>query len=76
MGIVSIKWPYDDAEQYEGLMADIRSAIQIARDYGMDHRFTSSSSFIEWRCDQEIAIKIKTEIESQFIKLEVKWREK
>ena len=34
MGIVSIKWPYDDAEQYEGLMADIRSAIRLLETMG------------------------------------------
>ena len=76
MGIVSINWPYNEAERYEGLMKEVSSAIQIARNHGMDHRFTLSSSFIEWRCDEETAIKIKTEIEKQFTKFKVKWREK
>ncbi len=76
MGIITIKWPYEtDPDWNEGISDDVRLAFQIAKKYKMDHRFISSSSFIEWKCDEKTALTIKNEVEALFPIIKVSWRQ-
>lgn len=62
MGVLCIVWLYQEDDRYDGQMSDVYSAIQIVKDYGLGHQFTSSSSFIERNCDEKEALEIKDEI--------------
>lgn len=68
-GLITVSW-----EDVENNQVELKNLVHILKTYGMDHKFTSSSSFIEWQGDRETAEKLKMELMNKFPLYSVEWR--